>query len=161
MNLRFPFLHLSSPETLPVFTSPSIPALSPPDLSDTPPHSLAALAPTFPQDTPLEWKHHPSSLSCSQPWDRTCWSFLFGMAKEIMPGIEPICHHRTLKAVSGGTPAHTKRPPWPLLSWPWTSPLLQECSGGPSSQPKGEQGNWSTSIPVSFLFLDLRWPHGR
>lgn len=114
----------------------SIPVPSPPDLSNALPHSLAQTlpqpdtpappTPTFPPDTPMEGKNHPSSLSCSQPWDRTCWSFLFGMAKEITPGMEPLCHFRTLKAVLGSPSAHTACPPWPLSSWPWLFPLLQE-----------------------------------
>uniref|UniRef100_A0A8P0NW04 Integrin subunit alpha 3 n=1 Tax=Canis lupus familiaris TaxID=9615 RepID=A0A8P0NW04_CANLF len=109
---------------------PSSSSVSPhPHLSDTPPHSLPRALPhsrapcshsTFPQDTPLEWKNHPSSLSCSQPWDRTCWSFLFGMAQEIMAGIQPICHHRILKAVSGS---------WLVL--PRTSLCLMAIPTGP------------------------------
>lgn len=112
---------------------------------------------TFPLETPPQWKNHPSSLSCSQAWDRTCWAFLFGMAKEITPGMEPVCHDRTLKAVSGGTPVHTECPPWPLGSWSWLFPLLQELGGGPRSQLEGEQGN--CSIQISFLFLSPTSPN--
>ncbi|XP_045382172.1 uncharacterized protein LOC123620729 isoform X1 [Lemur catta] len=160
MMLGFLFFHLSSsdPSTLHSALHPHSISSA---LSDTPPHSLAqptptshpCSAPTFPLDTPLEWKNHPSSLSCSQSWDRTCWSFLFGMAKEIRPGMGPICHHRSLRAVLGRPPAHTECPPWasallalamsfsPGTRWKTQEPArrakvcptsIQRCGGEPS-----------------------------
>lgn len=61
MNLKFLFLHLSSSETLPVSTSPSIPTPSPPDLSDTPPHSFARALPR--SQAPCSHSHIPSGYS--------------------------------------------------------------------------------------------------
>lgn len=95
-------------------TAPSIPVHPslPTGLSDTS-HipqlglsstSLPAPAPTFSLDTPLDWKCHPSSPSCSWSPDRTCWSFLFGIVYEIRPGVGPVCHHHMTQSYFGQDP---------------------------------------------------------
>lgn len=88
----------SSPSPIGLSDASHIPQMG---LSST---SLPAPAPTFPLDTPLDWKCHPSSLSCSWSPDRTCWSFLFGMVYEIRPGMEPICHHHMTQNYFGQDP---------------------------------------------------------
>nr|KAF6457119.1 hypothetical protein HJG63_011677 [Rousettus aegyptiacus] len=68
-----------------------------------------------------------------------------------------LCHRGILEAISGGTPAHTECPLWPLSSWLCLPPYVLEQGGGDSSKPEKDQDNSSTFSPVSFLFLDPRY----
>lgn len=122
-NVGFLFLHLSSPEALPVSKSPStIP--SPPDLSDTPPHSLAWALPLPGSCSHIPFGHSPRMekpslipfLLPAPGSDMLVIPVGDGQRDNAWHGAR-LCHHRTLRAVSGRTPAHTECPPWPLSSW--------------------------------------------
>lgn len=135
---------LSRPQALPVSRSPfTIPP--PPELSLTlPPHSSAwalppsrrpAPAPTFPLDTPQEWKNYLSSLSCSQPRGSDVLGIPVGDGQRDNAGMEPF---RVIIMVLSNRqdPCPLCVSTWPLHPWPWLRPPLLEQGGGPRSHPK-------------------------